>query len=120
MADPVWKKAAWAKDFAPYRKDRVDKKSEMALFRTEKHLVLGFFFYENPENLVRPADQSCSVWSGDMAEIHFGDMEPDPWLFQTGVGISGIRFDSTGNYDKWQAKTFETEKGWGATSATSR
>lgn len=114
MADPVWKKAAWAKDFAPYRKERVDKKSEMALFRTEKHLVLGFFFYENPENLVRPADQSCSVWSGDMAEIHFGDMEPDPWLFQTGVGISGIRFDSTGNYDKWQAKTFETEKGWGA------
>ena len=114
MADPVWKKAAWAKDFAPYRKERVDKKSEMALFRTEKHLVLGFFFYENPENLVRPADQSCSAWSGDMAEIHFGDMEPDPWLFQTGVGISGIRFDSTGNYDKWQAKTFETEKGWGA------
>ena len=114
MAEPVWKKAAWAKDFAPYRKDRVDKKSEMALFRTEKHLVLGFFFYENPENLVRPADQSCSIWSGDMAEIHFGDMEPDPWLFQTGVGISGIRFDSTGNYDKWQAKTFETEKGWGA------
>ncbi|MBR2438881.1 MAG: metallophosphoesterase [Lentisphaeria bacterium] len=114
MADPVWKKAAWAKDFAPYRKDRVDKKSEMALFRTEKHLILGFFFYENPENLVRPADQSCSIWSGDMAEIHFGDMEPDPWLFQTGVGISGIRFDSTGNYDKWQAKTFETEKGWGA------
>ena len=114
MTDPIWKKAAWAKDFETYKKPRLDKKSDMALFRTEKHLVLGFFFYEDPENLVRPADKSCSVWSGDMAEIHFGDMEPDPWLFQTGVGISGIRFDSTGNYDKWQAKTFENEKGWGA------
>lgn len=114
MADPIWKKAAWAKDFEPYCKSSLDKKSEMALFRTEKHLVLGFFFYEKPENLVYPADKSCSIWSGDMAEIHFGDMEPDPWLFQTGIGISGIRFDSTGNYDKWQAKTYETEKGWGA------
>lgn len=114
MTDPIWKKAVWAKDFEPYRKERVDKKSEMALFRTEKHLVLGFFFYEDPANLVRPADMSCSPWSGDMAEIHFGDMEPDPWLFQTGLGITGIRFDSTGNYDKWQAKTYETENGWGA------
>lgn len=114
LTDPIWKKAAWAKDFEAYKKPRLDKKSEMALFRTAKHLVLGFFFYEKPENLVRPADKSCSIWSGDMAEIHFGDMEPDPWLFQTGIGITGIRFDSTGNYDKWQAKTFENEKGWGA------
>ena len=114
MTDPVWEKAAWAKDFETYKKPHLDKKSDMALFRTDKHLVLGFFFYEDPENLVHPADKSCSIWSGDMAEIHFGDMEPDPWLFQTGVGISGIRFDSTGNYDKWQAKTFENEKGWGA------
>ena len=114
MTDPIWKKAVWAKDFEAYRKPKLDKKSEMALFRTDKHLVLGFFFHEKPENLIRPADKSCSIWSGDMAEIHFGDMEPDPWLFQTGVGITGIRFDSTGNYDKWQAKTFETENGWGA------
>lgn len=114
LTDPIWKKAVWAKDFEPYKKASLDQKSEMALFRTEKHLILGFFFYEKPENLVFPADESCSIWSGDMAEIHFGDMEPDPWLFQTGVGISGIRFDSTGNYDKWQAKTFVTEKGWGA------
>ena len=49
-----------------------------------------------------------------MAEIHFGDMEPDPWLYQTGIGIDGLRFDSTGSFDKWQAKPFTTGKGWGA------
>ena len=43
LTDPIWKKAAWAKDFEAYKKPRLDKKSEMALFRTEKHLVLGFF-----------------------------------------------------------------------------
>lgn len=113
MSDPIWKKAVIAKDFVPYCSDKLVKKSEVSLFRTDKHLVIGLFFHEAPSNLMMPTDDS-DIWSGDMAEIHFGDMEPDPWLFQTGIGISGLRFDSTGNFDKWQAKPFITEKGWGA------
>lgn len=114
LTDPVWKKAVWARDFVPFKKERLDRKSEMALFRTGKHLVIGLFFYENVENIVRPANMYSDPWTGDFAEIHLGDMEPDPWLIQLGVGCTGIRFDSTGNYDKWQAKHFVTENGWGA------
>lgn len=114
MKDPVWKKAVSADDFAPYCRQTLDKGSEVSLFYTETHLYIGLFFHEDPENFIRQKDEHASVWSGDMVEIHFGAMEPDPWLYQTGLGINGNRFDSTGNYDKWQAQTFETENGWGA------
>lgn len=113
LSDPVWKKAVWIDDFEPFKKARVDKKSEMALFRTAGHLVIGLFFHESPENITRPESIYSNPWTGDLVEIIFGDMEPDPWLWQIAVGVTGIRFDSSGNYDKWQVKGFETEEGWG-------
>ena len=114
LKDPVWKKAVYADDFAPYRKETLDKGSELYIFHTTSHLYIGLFFHEDPANIIRQKNEHSSAWSGDMVEIHFGAMEPDPWLYQTGLGISGNRFDSTGNYDKWQAQTFENENGWGA------
>ena len=119
MTAPIWKKGVHAKDFVSYADPgcevkKLEKKSEMVLFRTDKYLYIGFFFYENKKDLQKPENQSSNIWTGDMAEIHFGDMEPEPWHLQTGIGITGIRFDSTGAYDKWQAKTFITDRGWGA------
>lgn len=116
MKDPVWKHAAFANDFTPFSRKRetVEKGSEFSVFYTETHLVIGMFLYEDPANFIHQENPHSSAWAGDMVEIHFGGMEPDPWLYQTGLGISGNRFDSTGNYDKWQAYTFETENGWGA------
>lgn len=114
MTDPVWRRAARADDFVPFGHKSLGRKSRMALFRTADKLVVGFFFYEKPENLVKPDSLTSSPWSGDMAEIHFGGMDPDPWLLQLGVGITGIRFDSSGYFDKWQAKIFENSEGWGA------
>ena len=114
MTDPIWKKAAVAEDFEPYARKVLEKPSKMACFRTDKALVIGFFFEEVPANIVRQQNLKASVWSGDMAEIHFGAMEPDPWLMQLGLGINGARFDSTGYFDRWKAKVFTTDKGWGA------
>lgn len=116
MQDPVWKHAVSANDFTPFSSHgkALEKGSEFAVFCTETHFVIGMFFYEDPANFIRQPNQHSSVWSGDMVELHFGSMEPDPWLYQTGLGISGNRFDSTGNYEKWQAQTFENENGWGA------
>lgn len=114
MKDPVWKQAVSAKDFVPFRRAALEKGSEFSVFRTETELVIGLFFLENPADLVRQKDPRSSVWSGDMAELHFGGMEPDPWLYQTCIGIRGNRFDSMGTYDRWQARTFENENGWGA------
>lgn len=114
MSDPVWGKAVTADDFVSFNRSRLGKKSEMRLFRTGKHLVIGFFFHEDIKNIIRPENEHSNPWSGDLAEIHFGDMEPDPWLWQLAVGVSGLRFDSRGNYDFWQAVHFETAEGWGA------
>ena len=114
MTDPIWKKAAVAEDFEPYARKVLEKPSKMACFRTDKALIIGFFFEEDPANIVRQQNLKASVWSGDMAEIHFGAMEPDPWLMQLGLGINGARFDSTGYFDRWKAKVFTTDKGWGA------
>lgn len=114
MTDPVWKKAAVAEDFEPYKHKVLEKPSKMAFFRTEKALIIGFFFEEAPANIVKQKNLKASIWSGDMAEIHFGAMEPDPWLMQLGVGVNGSRFDSTGFFDRWKSKVFVNEKGWGA------
>ena len=114
LKDSVWKQAVSAKDFVPFRSAALEKNSEFSVFQTETELVIGLFFREDPADFVRQKDPRSSVWSGDMAEIFFGGMEPDPWLYQTCIGISGNRFDSMGMYDKWQARTFESENGWGA------
>ena len=114
MTDPVWKKAFRANDFEPYKKKSVDKGSELAFFRTDKHLVIGFFFEEDKDKIKMQPNLNASCWAGDLAEIFFGAMEPDPWLLQLAVGVRGNRFDSSGNFKSWKAKTFVTDKGWGA------
>lgn len=114
MTDPVWQKAAKASDFVPYRKKKIEKGSEFSVFRTADSLVIGFFFEEDKKNICFQKDRNASIWSGDMAEIHFGGMEPDPWLTQLAVGVNGGRFDSTGDFNSWKVKTFVRENGWGA------
>jgi hypothetical protein len=87
MQDPIWKYAVSANDFTPFSSHgkALEKGSEFAVFCTETHFVIGMFFYEDPANFIRQPNQHSSVWSGDMVELHFGSMEPDPWLYQTGL-----------------------------------
>ena len=114
MTDPVWQKAVNADDFSPYRKYKIDRKSSFSAFRTVDSLVIGFFFEEDEKDITFQVDKTANVWSGDMAELHFGSMGPDGWLLQLGVGVKGNRFDSTGSFDKWKVKTFVRKNGWGA------
>jgi len=118
MTDPVWRCAVRAEDFVRFGSGtagRPPKKSAMALFRTGTDLVVGFFFTEPEEERTRPPENTpgVTVWHGDHAELHFGSMGPDPWLLQLCIGITGIRFDSSGA-DIWQPAVFETKEGWGA------
>ena len=118
MTDPVWEQAVRAEDFVRFggpRPDLPQKRSEMALFRTVESLVIGYFFCDPPEERVYPPEDrpGVSVWHGDLAELHFGSMGPDPWLLQLCVGITGIRFDSSGA-NRWRHAVFETPSGWGA------
>lgn len=117
MTDSVWRSAATAEDFVLFRKNSVqEQKSRFSVFRTPDTLMLGFFFSELPENRVKSPDltDGNGIWESDMAEIHFGGMEPEPWLLQLGIGIGGGRFDSSGQYDSWKAHVFENSEGWGA------
>ena len=116
MTDPVWKNAAKIEDFAPF--SPAEKKefahSTLLLFRTHTHLILGWFFEIPAANRLHPAETANpSPWHGDLAELHFGSIGPDPRLLQLAVGITGLTFDSSGN-NLWQAQTFENENGWGA------
>jgi hypothetical protein len=118
MTDPVWKQAVRAEDFERFggpKPDLPPKRSEMALFRTRESLVIGYFFCDSVEERVYPPQDQpgVSAWHGDLAELHFGSMGPDPWLLQLCVGITGIRFDSSGE-NRWSSAVFETPSGWGA------
>ena len=56
----------------------------------------------------------ASVWSGDILEIFFGAIAPEPWQLQLCVGAGGGRFDSQGRYEEWSAETVLTSFGWQA------
>ncbi len=115
MSDPVWKLAAQADDFVKFPgSEQADQRSSLALFRNGEFLFLGFFFCGTPRIKPPSGADGSEVWQGEMAEIHFGGLDPEPWLLQLGVGIAGGRFDSSGRYGKWQAAVFENADGWGA------
>ena len=116
LTDSVWKNAAKIEDFAPFAPaDKKDfEKSTLLLFRTHTHLVIGWFFEISAVNRLYPAETANpSPWHGDLAELHFGSIDPDPRLLQLAVGLTGLTFDSSGN-NLWQAQAFENENGWGA------
>ncbi|MBR7105237.1 MAG: metallophosphoesterase family protein [Lentisphaeria bacterium] len=115
LTDPVWQQAAQAEDFVRFHAEENTpfKNTRVALFRTEKDLVIGWSFSDVKEERVYPPENSTSVWSGDLAEVHFGAMGPEPWNLQFCIGITGLLFDSSGLYD-WECVPFENETAWGA------
>ena len=118
MTDPVWNMAATDENFAFSGHDKTEplpNRSRMALLRTRTHLFIGWFFYLAPADRLYPdmTQSRVTVWNGDLAELHFGAMEPDPWLLQICIGITGISFDSTGR-NRWKTDIWENEEGWGA------
>ena len=82
--------------------------------RDNFYLSLKVFCYEpDPEkvNASNSAD-GLTLWSGDLLEIFFGAMAPEPWQLQLCVGAGGGRFDSQGRYDEWSAHSVLTPSGW--------
>jgi len=72
-----------------------------------------FCFDPEPQKVINTntADDR-SLWTGDLLEIFFGAIAPQPWQLQLCVGAGGGRFDSQGRYDEWTAKTMLTPTGW--------
>ena len=117
MTDPIWNSAVKADDFEPFgatAKKQTCPRSTIALFRTQTHLVIGWFLLLEQADRQYPAPDipSPSPWHGDLVELHFGSIDPDPHLLQLAVGITGLRFDSSGE-SIWDSHVFETQDGWG-------
>ena len=117
MTDPIWNNAVRADDFEPFgaaAKKQTCTRSTIALFRTQTHLVIGWFLFLEQADRQYPAPDipTSSPWHGDLVELHFGSIDPDPHLLQLAVGITGLRFDSSGE-NLWDSHVFETQEGWG-------
>ena len=72
-------------------------------------------FCDDPEpgSVIATNTPGCrSLWSGDILEIFFGAIAPEPWQIQLCVGAGGGRFDTQGRYDEWSAHTELTPSGW--------
>ena len=88
--------------------------TRVELSRDNLFLYLKVFCNDpEPQKVINTntADGS-SLWGGDLLEIFFGAMAPQPWQLQLCVGAGGGRFDSQGRYDEWSAKTMLTQTGW--------
>lgn len=117
---PQWQNhPGWVNDFHTiYSKSPVCDRVSFALLQDADCLYIAFKIaipqaerrYQNPD----------SLWSGEMIELHFGAMAPDPWLLQLCAGINGQRFDSSGAYDLWQAEIVENADFWGGVIRISR
>lgn len=117
MEAPVWNKYTWIEGSAPFLCSEPALPIRFKLFRTVNHLFICFFMEDCGGRVQSKdtADGVVGVWSGDMAEIHFGDISPDAaWHRQLAIGIAGNRFDSCALYDAWEARSFQTGHGWGA------
>lgn len=119
MTDSVWQRAVSADDFVTYPTNGVPTKpSRFAAFRTVDALYIGFAFTEAPEERTYTAHNGDTsfyrLWTGDLAELHFGAIEGTSWKNQFIVAIDGERFDFTDTTDLWEAKVFENAEGWGA------
>ncbi len=114
VGDPIWQQAALVEDFVGFpNANPPHQPSGLRLFRDHAFLYLAFFFAEEPDRLANPGTgDGATIWLGDMAELHFGAIYPEPWLLQLGVGIGGGRFDSAGSYSSWRALTFSDDAGW--------
>jgi hypothetical protein len=117
MEAPMWNKYTWIEGSAPFLCSEPALPIRFKLFRTVNHLFICFFMEDCGGRVQSKdtADGVVGVWSGDMAEIHFGDISPDAaWHRQLAIGIAGNRFDSCALYDAWEARSFQTGNGWGA------
>ena len=116
LADPVWQKAAEIDDFVRFGDSSnppAERKTQAFLFRTLEELVIGWRFYGEKADRLYPQEGQTSPWHGDLAELHFGAMDPDPWHLQLGVGLTGLAFDSSGAYN-FDIHAFENDEFWGA------
>ena len=53
-----------------------------------------------------------NLWRGDLFEIFFGNMEPDPWCMQFVVGAGGGRFSDAIPLNAWNARSKVHAKGY--------
>ena len=57
---------------------------------------------------------SDDLWAGDLLELFFGAIAPEPWQIQLCVGAGGGRFDSQGCYSQWRAECSVSSCDWHA------
>ncbi len=107
---------AKADDFSLFGKSGTPKyRTEMYLWHDSQKLHLRVISSEPKGVSAVPCPDGAGVWNGsDMLEIFFGAVEPEGWLFQFAVTAAGARFDSTGKYDLWSAKTTVNADSWTA------
>ena len=53
-----------------------------------------------------------NLWRGDLFEIFFGDVEPEPWCMQFVVGAGGGRFSDAIPLCEWSARSKVHDKGY--------
>ncbi|MBP5300899.1 MAG: metallophosphoesterase [Victivallales bacterium] len=116
MTAEVWQALPWVEESSPFPAGKPLLPMKFKVFRTADSLYVGFLMLGKPQERCYPAEprDGQAVWEADMAELHFGGLEPAPWHWQSAVGIRGNRYDSEGKYACWDAKVFECEEGWGA------
>ena len=74
------------------------------LSRTETDLLLHITAFEPLKIRDNNKTDFHNLWRGDLFEIFFGGMEPEPWCMQFVAGAGGGRFSDTLPLEKWQAK----------------
>jgi len=81
-----------------------------------RHLYIAFECYEERMDLLRTIhkDPSGAVWQDDCVEVF---IQPDPvnqpaYYFQAVVNALGVKWDSFGFHQQWQAFAQRKERGW--------
>lgn len=104
-------------DFCCFASGRAaELRTVVKMYRTADELVMNVDCLDgDPEKInacnTRGGDD---LWKGDLLEIFFGAIAPEPWQIQLCVGAGGGRFDSQGCYSQWRAECSVSNSGWHA------
>jgi len=111
----IWRSAAKLKDIHRFKSgEQPDAATEVSLLRDGTTLYIKVSCFEPDPERINDNNRTDTgkLWEGDLIEVFFGAVGPVPWLLQLVIGAGGGRFDSSGNYGLWSAKTSKDNKGW--------
>ena len=113
--DPAWEEAAVFSDFEsfPVKGKPLAVNTEVKLMYDAEYLYIGIKAFEKKAD-IRPVDDPLKLWSGDIIELYFGNINDKTRVDQYVFGPGKARWANHGDTSFWDFASYIGEDHWSA------